>query len=95
MVLPYQEIYQSGVLLMAMSYGVPSLVSDISPFKEIISDQSNGFLFESNNLTDLSQKINSIISDDNTLELVANQSVETMKNKHNWVKIAKCYLELF
>ena len=56
MVLPYQEIYQSGVLLMAMSYGIPTLVSDISPFKEIISDNENGFIFESNNSNDLSKK---------------------------------------
>lgn len=94
MVLPYQEIYQSGVLLMSMSYGIPCLVSDIPPFKEIISDQINGFLFESNNNKDLAQKINSILSNDEVLKLVANQSIESMKNQYNWTKIAKCYLEL-
>lgn len=94
MVLPYKEIYQSGVLLMAMSYGTPSLVSDIPPFKEIISDQVDGFLFESNNEKDLAQKINSIISDDEGLKSVANQSVKTMKNQHDWTNIAKSYLEL-
>lgn len=94
MVLPYKEIYQSGVLLMAMSYGLPSLVSDIPPFKELITDQVNGFLFESNNEKDLSRKIMSVISDQDKLTMVANQSVETMKIYHNWTKLAKLYLEL-
>ena len=79
---------------MSMSYGIPCLVSDIPPFKEIISDQLNGFLFESNNKKDLAQKINSILTNDEVLKLVANQSVESMKNQYNWAKIAKCYLEL-
>ena len=93
MVLPYQEIYQSGVLLMAMSYGIPALVSNIPPFKEIISDKLNGFFFQSNNVKDLSQKINAIISNEDQLKLVSIGGIDTLKSHHNWNKIAKSYLE--
>jgi glycosyltransferase involved in cell wall biosynthesis len=39
-VLPYRKIYQSGVLLLAMSYGRATLCSDLEPFKEIIHDDN-------------------------------------------------------
>ena len=47
MVLPYEEVYQSGVLLMGMSYGKAMVVSDLSPFKEVINNNVNGLIFKS------------------------------------------------
>lgn len=94
MVLPYKEIYQSGVLLMAMSYGIPTLVSNIAPFKEIISHNENGFIFQSNNIKDLSEKVNSVISDQVKLDSVSKSSIQSMKNHYDWKDIARNYLEL-
>lgn len=56
-VLPYKKIYQSGVLLMAMSYRVPVIVSDLPAMKTIIVDNENGFIFKSENYSDLSKVI--------------------------------------
>lgn len=57
-IIPYYEIYQSGVLLMAMSYGVPVLASNLRPNAEIINHLENGLLFESGSIHDLAESIN-------------------------------------
>ena len=57
-VLPYKKIYQSGVLMMALSYERPVLVSDLPALKEIIVDNENGFLFKTENVDDLTKDLN-------------------------------------
>ena len=46
-VLPYKKIYQSGVLMMTLSYEKPVLVSDLPPLTEVINDKVNGYVFKS------------------------------------------------
>ena len=44
-VLPYERIYQSGVLLMAMSFARAVVVSDIPGMLEIVRDGETGYVF--------------------------------------------------
>jgi glycosyltransferase involved in cell wall biosynthesis len=92
-VLPYQKIYQSGVLLMAMSYNLVPIVSNIEPFKEVINDGVNGFLFNVNDSKDLANVINKATSNQSKLELVSQSALESMKTNYSWDKIADDYLE--
>jgi glycosyltransferase involved in cell wall biosynthesis len=43
-VLPYTEIFQSGILSLAYSFGLPVIASDVGSFREDIIDGQNGFL---------------------------------------------------
>ena len=43
---------------MTLSYEKPVLVSNLPPLKEVINDNVNGFLFESEKPASLSEKIN-------------------------------------
>lgn len=89
-ILPYREIYQSGVLLLSMSYGVPILCSDLPPFKEIIEDGINGFIFESENVDSLKMKIEEIarLSPD-LLTSISSASLKLMQEKYDWNKIGE------
>lgn len=53
LVQPYQQITQSGPMMIAYNYGLPIIASDIDGFKERIKDGENGFLFKKNDVTDL------------------------------------------
>ncbi|MBL0739315.1 glycosyltransferase family 4 protein [Flavobacterium sp. GN10] len=86
-ILPYRDIYQSGVLLLALSYGKPVLCSDLDPFKEIIIHNENGFLFKSENPQDLAQKIQEIVSDKTNLTRVKNNTKLLIRDKYSWIKI--------
>ena len=88
-VLPYTKIYQSGVLMMALSYEKPALVSDLSPLKEVIIDNENGFLFKSEDVNDLAKKLNSILFDKEKLERVRKNGNTLINAKFSWDEIGR------
>ena len=88
-VLPYKKIYQSGVLVMTLSYGKPALVSDLSPLKEVVTDMETAFLFETENPTSLSKKLNLIFSDSEKLESVRRNGERLIKTKYDWAEIGR------
>jgi len=88
-VLPYKKNYQSGVLMMTLSYERPALVSDLPPLKEIISDNENGFLFKTENVSDLTSRINSILSDEVLMEKVRIKGIELISTKYDWGEIGR------
>lgn len=92
LVLPYREVYQSGVLLMAMSYKLLVLASDIEANSEIISDGENGFLFKNGSSINLASKINFILNlDSDEIKLLVNRAFEYIKSNHSWKKVAEMY----
>ena len=61
-VLPYLRIYQSGVVLLAMRYGSPVLVSDIDGMLEAVDDEESGFVFRSRDPRHLAQRLGEIFA---------------------------------
>ena len=92
-VLPYRVIYQSGVLLMAMSHGLPVIASDLPANQEIIQDGENGLLFQSEDTKDLANKITLFFQDGSKQISIAKQAVETIKHEYSWIEIAKVYIK--
>ncbi len=88
-VLPYKKIYQSGVLMMTLSFEKPVLTSNLPPLKEVIKDNENGFLFESENSSSLAEKINCILSDEKQWEIVRKNGAELIKTAYSWDEIGK------
>ncbi len=56
-VLPYRNIYQSGVVFMAYTFGLPLLAADVGNFRNDVPEGKAGYLFESGNTGDLSKTI--------------------------------------
>ena len=88
-VLPYKKIYQSGVLMMTLSYGKPALVSDLPPLKEVVTDMQTAFLFESENAISLAEKLNSILLNTEKLEQVRINGEELINKKYDWNEIGR------
>ena len=86
-VLPYKRIYQSGVLMMSMSYEKAVLVSDLPPLIEVIKDKETGFVFETENETSLSNKLNFILSDLSILDDINKNALRLVKKKYDWEEI--------
>ncbi len=93
--LPYTEIYQSGVLLMAMSYKTPVVVSNIQGMTEVIKHNENGFVFEKNNSLDLAKQINGALSDQNNLDKVAESGFQHMQQNYSWNEIGKSTAKVY
>jgi len=86
-VLPYRRIYQSGVLLLAMSLGVPALVSGIPGMLEIIEGGRTGFTFRCGDARALAQSILEIASAPDQRERVAKGALEHVSRAHSWTDI--------
>lgn len=61
-VLPYLDVTQSGVIMVAYKYGLPAIASDFEEFRNDIIDGETGYLFEANNLDKMKEKIEYIIN---------------------------------
>ena len=88
-VLPYKKIYQSGVLMMALSYLRPVLVSDLPPLQNIVIDNETGFLFKSEDTYDLAEKLNFILSDKESLDRVRINGARLVNEKYGWDEIGR------
>lgn len=94
-VLPYRRIYQSGVLLLAMSYGKPVVVSDIEGMTEVVEDGANGYVFPSGEAPALAEKLSEALSDPDRLRAVGRAGLSYVTERHDWAhigrKTAECY----
>jgi D-inositol-3-phosphate glycosyltransferase len=57
LVLPYTNVFQSGVLFLAYSFGLPCVAADVGNLKEEIVAGQAGVVFKSQDSSDLARKI--------------------------------------
>jgi glycosyltransferase involved in cell wall biosynthesis len=90
-ILPYRYIYQSGVLLMTMSFPMVVIASNLSPNADIIIDGENGFLFEAENSKDLAIKIDTLFNSENNLDQIKIRAISDIEAKNSPNVIGKQY----
>jgi len=91
-VLPYRVIFQSGVLLMAMSHGLPVIASDLPANKEIIEDGINGLLFSSEDPSSLAESITSFFNNSVLSKMLVENATSTIEDNYSWSDIAEKYV---
>jgi D-inositol-3-phosphate glycosyltransferase len=64
MVLPYKEIFQSGVLLVGYTFGLPVIATDVGSFREDIIEGRTGFLCKPGDPADLARSIETYFESD-------------------------------
>lgn len=64
LVLPYKHIYQSGVLLLGYSFGLPVLAADVGSLKDEIIEGKTGFVFAPEDPCDLARSISKYFASD-------------------------------
>jgi glycosyltransferase involved in cell wall biosynthesis len=57
LVLPYAHVFQSGVLFLGYSFGLPAIAADVGALKEEIIEGETGFVFKPRDSSDLASKI--------------------------------------
>lgn len=63
-VLPYRNIYQSGVLFLGYSFGLPILAADVGSLKDDIVEGKTGFVFKPEDPVDLARAIERYFASD-------------------------------
>ncbi|MFA6151650.1 MAG: glycosyltransferase family 4 protein [Chitinophagaceae bacterium] len=88
-VLPYKQIFQSGVLLMAFSYKLPVVASNLKPMKELIRHGETGFLFDSENEISLANTVSAAITALAISNIVSDCAWNEANEINNWNSIAE------
>ena len=57
LILPYTHVFQSGVLFLGYSFGLPAIAADVGTLKEEIIEGQTGFVFKPQDSSDLASKI--------------------------------------
>ena len=94
-VLPYRRIYQSGVLLMAMSYARPVVVSDLPGMTEVVTDGENGYVFNSESKDDLAQVLTRALLDEGRRSRISAAALQYIQDNHDWNHIGRTTAELY
>jgi glycosyltransferase involved in cell wall biosynthesis len=94
-VLPYLRIYQSGVVLLAMSYGSPVLVSDIEGMLEAVDDEQTGFVFRGRDAGHLAQRLGDIFSVPGRAAQVAQAGLRRVTLRNDWGRLGEQSLHCY
>jgi D-inositol-3-phosphate glycosyltransferase len=91
LVLPYKDIFQSGVLFLGYSFGLPAIAADVGSFSEDILRGTTGFLYspaDSMSLADtLEEYFNSELYKD--LDRFRLEIREHANERHSWETVSK------
>jgi D-inositol-3-phosphate glycosyltransferase len=93
--LPYRRIYQSAVVLLAMSFGKAVLASDLPAMTNLLQDGENGFLFRQDSHDDLAQRLIAILKDEVTREQVAARGFDYVRQHFDWSQIGAATAKLY
>lgn len=83
------------VALEAMALSKPVVASNLGGLKEIINSGYDGFLFTPRDTYDLSQKILSLLNEENLARKMGERAREKIENFYTWDKVAKETLKVY
>src|SRR5262249_23214486 len=91
LVLPYRHIFQSGVLVLAYSFGLPVIGADVGSLREDVVEGRTGFMFRPEDPDDLARAIERYFASDLYRELAARREEirRHARARHSWETVAR------
>ena len=90
-VIPYVDIFQSGVPFLSYSFGLPVIATDVGSLRDDIVEGETGFLCRPKNPADLAKAIRTYFASDlyQNLETCRNQIRELANDRYSWVRVGE------
>jgi glycosyltransferase involved in cell wall biosynthesis len=97
LVLPYTDVFQSGVLFLGQSFGLPVIASRAGSLDEEIVDGENGFTFKAGDSGDLASSIERYFASDIYAELSERRHTIRAKasEQHSWNAVGQLTLRAY
>jgi D-inositol-3-phosphate glycosyltransferase len=89
-ILPYKHIFQSGVLFLGYSFGLPAIAADVGSLREEIIENKTGFVFKPRDPVDLARAIEQYFASELFQQLESRRSdIKLYANeRYSWSKVA-------
>ncbi len=97
LVLPYKHIFQSGVLFLAYTFGLPVIASDVGSFREDVIEGRTGFLFTPDDSGKLAKTIEKYFASDlfKNLDTRRSEIRDYANANHSWDAVAKLTIDAY
>jgi glycosyltransferase involved in cell wall biosynthesis len=95
--LPYKEIFQSGILFLAYSFGLPVVAADVGSFRETLIEGRTGFLCRPHDPGDLARTIERYFESDlfRGLDGARMDIREYAKARHSWDPVGQVTRDVY
>jgi D-inositol-3-phosphate glycosyltransferase len=96
-VLPYRDIYQSGVLFLGHSFGLPVVAADVGSLKDEIVEGKTGFVFKPEDPIDLARALRQYFASDLYADL-SNRRGEIRaytNERHSWDVVGQRIMSVY
>jgi glycosyltransferase involved in cell wall biosynthesis len=95
--LPYREIFQSGILFLAYSYGLPVVAADVGSFRETLVEGKTGFLCRPHDSEDLCKGLEEYFVSDlfRNLSEARERIREHARSRHSWAPVGQLTRDLY
>ncbi len=90
LILPYTQIFQSGVLFLGYNFGLPAIAADVGSLREEIIEGKTGFVFRAKDPVDLAKTIDAYFSSElyGDLERRRPEIRDYANERYSWSKVA-------
>jgi D-inositol-3-phosphate glycosyltransferase len=97
LVLPYRDIYQSGILFLGYSFGLPALAANVGSLKEEMVEGRTGFLFQPEDPADLAAAIEKYFASDLYRDLSRRRQEiqDYARQAHDWNIVGRTTLGVY
>jgi len=90
LILPYTHVFQSGVLFLGYSFGLPAIVADVGSLREEIVEGETGFVFKPRDSSDLARTIQGYFNSE-LFRNLGNRRAEIQayaNEQHSWARVS-------
>ncbi len=94
-VFPYRNIYQSGALMLAMTFGVPMVTADLPGFKEYVAEGQQALMCDCANPAALAQTLEKMTRNDDLRRTMGVKARELADTRYDWGAIADELLHIY
>jgi D-inositol-3-phosphate glycosyltransferase len=97
LILPYKEIFQSGVIFLGYSFGLPAIIADVGSLKDDVVEGKNGFVFCPEDPNDLARAIEEYFDSDLFTDLNSRRQVirDYALRRHSWAIVGEQTLTIY
>jgi D-inositol-3-phosphate glycosyltransferase len=97
LVLPYRNIYQSGILFLGYSFGLPALAADVGSLKTEIVEGKTGFVFKPEDPIELASAVEKYFASDLYRDLSRRRQEiqDYAKEGHDWDVVGQVTISVY